>query len=40
MAYHDDLLDVTFDLVDEADATQAGLRRAVSTAYYALFISS
>lgn len=37
MAYHDDLLQLAFDLTDKPDATQADLRRAVSTAYYALF---
>ena len=37
MAYHDDLLRLASDLADKADATQADLRRAVSTAYYALF---
>jgi uncharacterized protein (UPF0332 family) len=37
MAYHDDLLRLAADLVDKESATQADLRRAVSTAYYALF---
>ena len=37
MAYHDDLLQLAFDLADKPGATQAELRRAVSTAYYALF---
>ncbi len=38
MAYHDDLLQLAFELVNKrADATQADLRRAVSTAYYAVF---
>jgi hypothetical protein len=38
MAYHDDLLNLAFDLVvKDPDPTQAELRRAVSTAYYALF---
>jgi len=37
MAYHDDLLRLASDLADKAGATQAELRRAVSTAYYALF---
>ncbi len=39
MAYHDDLLKQAFDLVekDYANPTQADLRRAVSSAYYAVF---
>jgi uncharacterized protein (UPF0332 family) len=37
MAYHDDLLRLASDLVARDGATQADLRRAVSTAYYALF---
>lgn len=37
MAYHDDLLRLASDLANKAGATQAELRRAVSTAYYALF---
>ncbi len=37
MAYPDDLLRLASDLVDKTGATQADLRRAVSTAYYALF---
>ena len=39
MAYHDDLLTQAFDLVhkDRANPTQADLRRAVSSAYYAVF---
>jgi len=38
MGYHDDLLNLAFDLVDENRGfTQADVRRAVSTAYYALF---
>jgi hypothetical protein len=37
MAYHDDLLQLALDLIDKDPATQADLRRAVSTAYYALF---
>src|SRR5580704_16149320 len=37
MAYHDDLLQLAFDLAGKHGATQADLRRAVSTAYYALF---
>jgi hypothetical protein len=37
MAYHDDLLQLASDLIDKDRATQAELRRAVSTAYYALF---
>jgi uncharacterized protein (UPF0332 family) len=37
MAYHEDLLRLASDLVDKDGATQADLRRAVSTAYYALF---
>jgi uncharacterized protein (UPF0332 family) len=37
MAYHDDLLRLASDLALKQGATQAELRRAVSTAYYALF---
>ncbi|MGC2661123.1 MAG: hypothetical protein WA324_24475 [Bryobacteraceae bacterium] len=39
MAYHDDLLDQALMLVDKEPKKpkQASLRRAVSTAYYALF---
>src|SRR5580704_8659638 len=39
MAYHDDLLKQAIDLIhkDASNPTQADLRRAVSTAYYALF---
>jgi len=39
MAFHDDLLTLAGELVDKShpDSTQAELRRAVSTAYYALF---
>ncbi len=37
MAYHDDLLRLASDLSLKHGATQAELRRAVSTAYYALF---
>jgi uncharacterized protein (UPF0332 family) len=37
MAYHDDLLDLAFELIGKDRTTQADLRRAVSTAYYALF---
>jgi len=37
MAYHDDLLQLALDLTDKDGATQAALRRGVSTAYYALF---
>jgi hypothetical protein len=39
MAYHDDLLEQALDMIykDAPDLTQADLRRAVSTAYYALF---
>jgi len=37
MAYADDLLEVAHDLAHREAAKQAGLRRAVSTAYYALF---
>jgi hypothetical protein len=37
MAYHDDLLRLASDLIERDVATQAELRRAVSTAYYALF---
>ena len=39
MAYHDDLLDQAGELIhkSEPNSTQAGFRRAVSTAYYALF---
>jgi len=35
MAYHDDLLDLAFQLAEGSG--QASLRRAVSTGYYALF---
>src|SRR5437016_13832960 len=37
MAYHDDLLSQAIHLVHTAPATQASLRRAVSSAYYAVF---
>src|ERR1035438_1409837 len=37
MAYHDDLLRLAESLVGRDGATQAELRRGVSTAYYALF---
>jgi hypothetical protein len=38
MAYHHDLLQLSDDLIHRSPApTQAELRRAVSTAYYALF---
>jgi hypothetical protein len=39
MAYHDDLLDQALHLAhrDPTRPKQANLRRAVSTAYYALF---
>ena len=37
MAYHDDLLQQAVALVHTAPPTQASLRRAVSTAYYAVF---
>jgi hypothetical protein len=37
MAYHDDLLRLASDLIVKPGNTQAELRRAVSTAYYALF---
>jgi len=37
MAYPDELLDSAFSLLRAAPATQANLRRAVSSAYYALF---
>ena len=37
MAYHDDLLSLGLHLVLTAPSTQASLRRAVSTAYYAVF---
>jgi uncharacterized protein (UPF0332 family) len=39
MAYHDDLLDQALKLVHEepSNPKQAGLRRAVSAAYYAVF---
>jgi hypothetical protein len=39
MAFHDDLLEVAYQLADlHPERThQASLRRAVSTAYYALF---
>jgi hypothetical protein len=39
MAYHNDLLEQAIDLIHykPSDPNQAALRRAVSTAYYALF---
>jgi hypothetical protein len=37
MFYHDELLRLASDLIEKEGATQAELRRAVSTAYYALF---
>ena len=37
MAYHDDLLSQALNLVHTAPATQASVRRAVSSAYYAVF---
>lgn len=37
MAYHDDLLSQAFHLVHLQPRTQANLRRAVSSAYYAVF---
>lgn len=37
MAYHDDLLKQALQLVHVAPPTQASLRRAVSSAYYAVF---
>jgi hypothetical protein len=39
MAYHNDLLEQAIDLIHykQPDPNQAALRRAVSTAYYALF---
>ena len=37
MAYDDDLLRLASDLIEKDGASQADLRRAVSTAYYALF---
>jgi hypothetical protein len=37
MAYHDDLLSQALHLVHTAPSTQASLRRAVSSAYYAVF---
>ena len=39
MAYHEELLTQAWELLrkNEPDSTQADLRRAVSTAYYALF---
>jgi len=37
MAYHDDLLSQAVQLVHSAPSTQASLRRAVSSAYYAVF---
>lgn len=39
MAYHDDLLQEAFDLVERnpGNAKQADLRRAASAAYFALF---
>ena len=37
MAYHDDLLRQALGLVHTAPATQASVRRAVSSAYYAVF---
>ena len=39
MAYHDDLLSQALHLVHTAPSTQASLRRAVSSAYYAVFHS-
>jgi hypothetical protein len=37
MAYHDDLLSQAMHLVHTAPSTQVSLRRAVSSAYYAVF---
>ena len=37
MAYHDDLLKQALQLSHSTPLTQAGLRRAVSSAYYAVF---
>ena len=37
MAYHDDLLTQALQLAHSTPLTQAGLRRAVSTAYYSVF---
>lgn len=37
MAYHDDLLGQALSLVHSPPETQASLRRAVSSAYYAVF---
>jgi hypothetical protein len=37
VAYHDDLLSQSLQLVHAAPPTQASLRRAVSAAYYAVF---
>ena len=37
MAYHDELLELASELVKKKPVTRANLRRAVSTAYYALF---
>jgi hypothetical protein len=37
MAYHDDLLTLGLQLVDVVPPTQANVRRAVSSAYYAVF---
>lgn len=37
MAYHDDLLTQAGELLHKNEPNQADLRRAVSTAYYALF---
>ncbi len=37
MAYHDDLLSQALHLVHTTPSTQASLRRAVSSAYYAVF---
>lgn len=37
MAYHDDLLSQALQLIHSLPSTQASLRRAVSTAYYAVF---
>jgi hypothetical protein len=37
MPYHDDLLRLASDLIEKDGTSQADLRRAVSTAYYALF---
>lgn len=37
MAFHDDLLSQALQLVHNTPSTQASLRRAVSSAYYAVF---